>query len=1009
MERQNILQVENLAHLDTQILDLLGSLDINYIAIQTLQLAHAQSSPLVAAQIALLQWDVTASCLCVLAADPTFPQDFTADLKFPTAGPIFVPHPTEPALVAALGPGLANQSLFWIPLRQSRPVLAAPPNNEPFPLFEGALLVICSQPWPEGQAQVVLDNLTRLGSYVTTALAKAHEYQRVANEYFKLETMRKTWHQLWFSVEDKQKAIERLLGRNQALHDIGLAINSSLDLKEVLTRIVNETVKMMAVTRGAIALWSEDNQDIRILAEHSTNVPATQNLTEINFSEVAEDNLAGLDDDNQLPGLNFPSEISHEAVHSLRRLLTRYWKLQATGSGSTLITAVRWQKQTLGAIILNHPAPDRSFSKEDHDLLNLIAGQAAVAIENARLFKAVTDERNRSRAILNSIADGVFTTDLDLKITSLNPAALQLTKYAASDLLGRVYAEALGISDRDGKAIIPEASPGFQAIKFRSATEPRIFQIKLANGQSALIALVAAPIADSGDVISGAVGVFRDVTREQEVVRMKDEFVSLVSHELRTPMASVLGFAELILTRKLTESKLNLYVETIHKEAQRLSNLIGDFLDIQRMEDGRQLYNFIEVDFDLVLRPVLDIFTAQRERIEVNVPENLPPLWADPDRIVQTLTNLVSNAIKYSPKGGQVIIVARLNQDNMLEIAVKDFGLGIPQEAQGQLFSKFYRVDNTDRREIGGTGLGLAISREIIEAHGGKIWLDSELGQGSTFTFTLPIKHSGPAQLPGLSEIAQNVSSLTDSRTVLIVEDNVSLGRLIGTYLEEGDFQYELVPSAEQAIQLLDHAEILPATIVLDIGLAGSMDGWDLLIYLKTNPRLAAIPIIISTVQDNKVRGLSLGQAAYLSKPLDTRKLIETINRVTTNQPQRNILVVDDDTNVRQLLKETLTVQDFVVATAASGEQGLKLAAQNRPDVVVLDLMMPRMDGFQVLAHLRSHRETIDIPVIIVSAKELTHSEREYLHNGLAFFLTKSEYTPQRIRQLLEQSVGLAE
>lgn len=989
-----------------QILDLLGSLDLNYIATQTLLLAHAQSNHLVSGQIALLQWDATASCYIKLASDSAFPADFATNLKFSsTPEPIFVPHLTaEPTLVAGLSPELANQSLFWIPLRQTKPLLAA--SNEPPALFEGALLVICLQFEVEGPAQTILDNLTRLGSYVTIALAKAHEYQRVANEYSKLEAMRKTWNQLWFTVEDKQKAIERLLARNQALHDIGLAINSSLDLKEVLTRIVNETVNMLGVTRGAIALWSEDNHNIRILAEHSTNNPTQQDLTEISFSDEEDANLDRLDDANQLPGLNFPSDISHDAVRRLQRLLTRYWKLHATDSGGTLITAVRWQKQTLGAIVLNHPAPDRNFSKEDHDLLTLIAGQAAVAIENARLFKAVTDERNRSRAILNSIADGVFTTDLDFKITSLNPAALQLTKHAASALIGRVYSEALGISDRDGKPIISEASPGFQAIKFRAATEPRIFQIKLANGQPALIALVAAPITDSGDVISGVVGVFRDVTREQEVVRMKDEFVSLVSHELRTPMASVLGFSELILTRKLTESKLKLYVETIHKEAQRLSNLIGDFLDIQRMEAGRQLYNYIKVDFDTVLRPVLDIFTTQRERIEVNVPENLPPLWADPDRIVQTLTNLVSNAIKYSPNGGQVIIEAWLNQDNMLEIAVKDFGLGIPQEAQGQLFSKFYRVDNTDRREIGGTGLGLAISREIIEAHGGKIWLDSELGHGSTFTFTLPVKHSNPHKLLGLPQIAQNLPRLTNSRTVLIVEDNASLGRLIGTHLEEGGFYYELVPSAEQAMQLLEQAKILPATIVLDISLAGSMDGWDLLIYLKTSPHLATIPVIISTVQDNRVRGLNLGQVAYLSKPLNTRKLIEAINRVTINHPQRNILVVDDDANLRQLLKETLTQQDFVVATAASGEQGLKLAAQNRPDLVILDLMMPRMDGFQVLAHLRSHRETINIPVVIVSAKELTPAEREYLHNGLAFFLTKSEYTPQRIRQLLEHSIG---
>lgn len=890
---------------------------------------------------------------------------------------------------------LANCGLFVVPfgaIAASNKLQAA-----------GILLVYYPGYLPKIEAAKILERLTQLGQYLAVGLSNAHRYRDLASEYAKLEALQKTWQQLWFAVEDQQKAIERLLARNQALHDIGLAINSSLDLEEVLARIVNETVKLMGVRRGAIVLWGENGHDIRILAEHTTDdQSAKPSFAQISVSE----NYSDIKDvAEELPAFDLPAEVSQEISFPLRHLLADYWNLKATDHSSTLVTSMRWQKQLLGAIILNDLAPERTFTKADHDLLALIAGQAAVAIENARLFKAATDERNRTSAILYSIADGVFTTDLDLKITSLNPAAEAMTGHQAAEVLGRVYTEALDMSDRNGKRIVLETSPCYQAVANKTATEPRVFQVKQADGNSMLIALVAAPISDSSSGISGVVGVFRDVTQEQEIARLKDEFVSLVSHELRTPMASVLGFSELILTRKLSENKLNLYVETIYKEAQRLSTLINDFLDIQRMESGRQIYNYTEVDFKLLLRAVLDLFATQRERLMVEMPDNLPPLWIDPDRVVQALTNLVGNAIKYSPNGGQVFIKAYLNGDNMVEIAVQDFGLGIPKDALGQLFTKFYRVDNSDRREIGGTGLGLAISREIVEAHGGKIWVDSDLGKGSTFYFTLPAKRPETAELDVLPVTAKVLSDLSGTQTILIVEDNSSLGNLIGTHLEEGGFQYELVHSAEEAVRLLERSETRPALIVLDIMLAGAMDGWDFLIYLKSKSEFARIPVIISTVQDNRGRGSQFGEAEFLTKPIDVRRLLETVNRVTPMRPQRQVLVIDDDANLRRMFKEVLTAQDFVVATAANGEQGIKLAIQNQPDIIVLDLMMPKLDGFQVLAQLRNRRQTIGIPVIVVSAKELTPAERDFLHDGLAVFLTKSEYTPQRIRQLVEQTI----
>ncbi len=947
----------------------------------------------VGVELAVLRWDNDASRYQILAGTPSLPGGvlpLLTPLREQTTSVQITVSSDITKTASELSGWLAQHSrqLLFIPLGQT---------DRTAQVFRGGLLLLTAVPL----ASEELAALRHLGDALDPALCNAAEYFRVLTQYQMLETVRKTWEQVWVSVDEQQRAIERMLARNQALHDIGLAINSSLNLKEVLNTIMRETGRLVGAGRGAIALWDEADRAMRLMAEYNSASDSDLEVT----SEVilrGEPDQAELSDDFDpllMARINFPEEITSQAPN-LRHFLKQYWKLEASHTGAILISPLRWQKQTVGAIVLNDPTPGRTFLKEDVDIVALIGSQATVAIENARLFNAVADERNRSRAILDSIADGVFTTDLNQKVTSVNPGAERLTGYRAHQLLGRLYLDAFKIGDREGKAISADISPLSQAIEETLPTEPRIFQIQRGNNEhdTALISLMAAPIFDDKHNINGAVGVFRDVTQEQEVSRLKDELVSLVSHELRTPLASVLGFSELMLTRQLSETKSRIYIETIYKEAQRLSNLINDFLDIQRMEAGRQVYNYTEIELRPLLRRISDLFSAQRARLKLEIPANLPAMRADPDRIVQTLTNLVSNGLKYSPNGGDVVVRARLTGHNMVEIMVQDHGLGIPKEAQPHLFTKFYRVDNSDRREIGGTGLGLAISREIIEAHGGKIWLESELGQGSQFFFTLPAVLDHPSQRNDMV-----APTIQDGQLVLVIEDDKSLANLVGAHLEEDGYRVEWLPSAEQARQFLEEQPRLPAIIVLDIVLAGRLDGWDLLLHVKDNPVTAPIPVIISTMLDSPMSGAMLGGATFISKPVDTRRLLDTINRLTATRPQRNLLLIDDDTSLRRMLKETLTAQDFVVATAAGGEQGLKLAVQNLPDLIILDLMMPRMDGFQVLSRLRNERRTLTTPVIIVSAKELTNQERQFLQNGTAHFLTKSEYTPQRIRELVRE------
>ncbi|MBN9391026.1 MAG: response regulator [Chloroflexi bacterium] len=889
-------------------------------------------------------------------------------------------------------PGLADLPLppqVYLPLEVPGPPDAA---------FQGGLLILGKEPLvPNCSKQLAV-----LVQVAAPALANAAEHRRLLARYHMLETIRQTWDQLWITRDEQQRTLEKMLARNQALHDIGLAINSSLNLNEVLNTIVRETVDLVQASRGALTMWDETRGELTVMAEHNLEYDLDGKRRE-RVAPVVEDSenfvfkFSGKAKERPVfqPPIHFPAGLSQLATASLEQFLVTYWQLDPLHPGGIMVCPLRWQNQIIGVILLNDLTPGRLFDREDEDIVTLIGSQATVSIQNARLFNAVTDERNRSRAILNSIADGVFTTDTAENIMTVNPGALSLTGYTAEELTGLNYLQALRIGDRTGQPIVPETSPSHEAMQQKSPTEPRIFLVQRGPHRpgTALIALVAAPILDEFGRLSGTVGVFRDVTQEQEISRLKDEFVNLVSHELRTPMASVLGFSELMLTRQVSEAKSHLYVETIYKEALRLSNLINDFLDIQRMEAGRQVYNYDQFPITRLVDQVFAIFSQQADRLNVNFSPDLPEVVADPDRILQTLTNLVSNGLKYSPEGGPVELSGRVSENGFLEIEVRDYGLGIPREAQNHLFEKFYRVDNTDRREIGGTGLGLAICKEIVEAHGGKIWVDSDLGQGSRFFFTLPAANK---TTPALAD--------PPGGRLLVLAGDSDTGETIRSWLLESGFQIEVLAGADRAIESLTNGENLPGCIVVAPG--EKLDGWEIFLELRSNPLLKSTPVIICG-GDKSLDGVGSGGITFMSKPLETNRLLESIDRLVALRPQRNLLVVDDDASLRRALKETLTAHDFVVGLAASGEQGLKLAAQNRPDLLILDLMMPKMDGFEVLDRLRKDRRTFNIPVILVSARELSAQDRRFLRDGIIYYLSGSDFS--QLGELVQKFVRTKE
>jgi PAS domain S-box-containing protein len=389
--------------------------------------------------------------------------------------------------------------------------------------------------------------------------------------------------------------------------------------------------------------------------------------------------------------------------------------------------------------------------------------------ERQRVEEALRQSETRLRAILDHVVDGILTIDERGLVESYNPAAERIFGYTPAEIIGQHV-----------KMLVPDLHHGEHDSALSNALRPdnaeRIDIGQEVTGRRKDSSTFPLELAVSEMCLGHRrmfTAVARDITQRKEVDRLKDELISTVSHELRAPMTSLRGFAELMLNRDFTPEKQGEFLTIIHNEALRLTDLINDFLDLQRMEAGRQAYDFQSIEIVPLLRETVALFSEGDEKHtwRLEVPDSLPPVRAEPDRLRQVLSNLLSNAVKFSTRGGEVTVRVR-QKGAHIEVQVADQGMGIPPEAVPSLFSKFFRVNNPETRHIGGTGLGLALVKEIVEAHGGQVWVESTLGQGSTFFFTLPVADQA------LHAIVTPEAVTAGTTDILLVEDDQASAQL---------------------------------------------------------------------------------------------------------------------------------------------------------------------------------------------------------------------------------------
>lgn len=398
----------------------------------------------------------------------------------------------------------------------------------------------------------------------------------------------------------------------------------------------------------------------------------------------------------------------------------------------------------------------------------------------------------------------------------------------------------------------------------------------------------------------GRVFVVRDISHQKELDRLKLELMSTVSHELRTPMSSILGFSELLLTRDLPTERQREYLGIINSEAKRLTDLINDFLDIQRMESGKLVFNKQYHSVVFIIEEALKLFeniTGKHNIVYVDHGVDIPKVYCDRDKILQLLSNLLSNAIKYSPAGGEIKIDLSLEKDTV-QVGITDHGLGIPGDVEDKIFDKFFRIDSTNRHQIGGTGLGLAICKEIVSAHGGKIGFDSIHGQGSRFYFNIPLSNI----MPGSTETSledRDLNAICDGR-LLIVEDDIVMVKLIKEILENECLEMHSTASGEEAVSMAKENDY--RLFILDVVLKGRMNGWDVVKELKKDAVTAQTPIIISSIYENKKDISCQYISDYLVKPFEPEQMIQMVRKALDGKHDSKMMVNGDERLKEEIL-----------------------------------------------------------------------------------------------------------
>ena len=667
----------------------------------------------------------------------------------------------------------------------------------------------------------------------------------------------------------------------------------------------------------------------------------------------------------------------------------------------------------------------------DEDLLRTMAMLGTQIGEFVERARGEEELRTRDRAVQSSI-NGIVITDAarpENPIVYVNPAFERLTGYSSDEALGRNCRFLQGPeTDADSVRRIHEAIAADQEVNVVLLNYRR-------DGSTFWNDLTIAPVRDDAGNLTHHIGVQNDVTarkRAEEELRAakegaevasraKSQFLANMSHELRTPLNAIIGYSEMLQEQaeELQTGALVPDLKKIHAAGKHLLALINDILDLSKIEAGKMDLYLESFDVARMVREVSStvepLMTRKNNRFASRVPDDLPPMLADLTKVRQSLFNLLSNAAKFTERGQIELAVAphEVNGAPGLEMRVTDTGIGMTAEQMSRLFEPFAQADRSTTRKFGGTGLGLAITLRFVRMMGGDIRVESQPDRGSTFRILLPLKvnaesaeSESPVSAAGEQEPSAGTPRPDESRsqfgTVLIIDDDPAARDLMQRFLTREGFRPLSAESGEQGLEVA--RKLKPDIITLDV-MMPKMDGWAVLQALKHDPETREIPVIMVTIVDDKNLGYTLGANDYLTKPVDREQLSAVLQKYRCNHPPCPVLLVEDDETTRGMMRAMLERDGWCVTEASNGAEGLQRLSEVGANVILLDLMMPQMDGFEFLTRLRRNPDTRDTPVVVITAKELTAEDLRLLKGAVQKVLSKGEFS---MEDLLSQLRALA-
>ncbi|KUO50366.1 MAG: hypothetical protein APF76_11715 [Desulfitibacter sp. BRH_c19] len=699
---------------------------------------------------------------------------------------------------------------------------------------------------------------------------------------------------------------------------------------------------------------------------------------------------------------------------------------------------ISYQNKLLGVIVLGSL---QSISKKQLTMFNQIASQLGITLNNISNYNSIQSlvgkletknidldrEKKYAEAVLRSSAEGILSIDTNCTIQSWSIGAERITGYTASEVLGKKCIDLLMHSDSKGNHLCNTKSCyGSQLIQERKFINGEEFFLKTKKGISIPCLLSASPIIDEDGTILGAVEVFRDISDEkanlhqiQQANKAKSEFLATMSHELRTPLNSILGFSELLeqeVAGKLG-GKQTRYVQNIIYSGNHLLSLINDILDISKIESGKMEWEEEQFNLANMLKNSLTMIKerALKDGIKLQLQideKSLTDVYGDKRKIQQIVYNLLTNAIKFTPKEGSVGLNARV-ENSLVVIEVWDTGIGIPNDKHKIIFEPFLQLDNYLSRKYEGAGLGLNLVQKMVELGNGTVQVESELNKGSKFIVKFPLTISTSLQdqvnVEAIASIKKDnlVNKVGKSKPLsLIIEDDPSFTSVLSEYLDDLNFHSIIAKTGEEGISIADeHSEEL-SLITLDIMLP-EKDGWDVLSELKNRKKTAHIPVVIISILSDQDKGLALGAQDYLLKPINQDRLYSALENIFPEIQAENIelLAIDDEPLALELISDLLEAKGYKVQKAYSGKEGIEKAKSISPAVILLDLMMPKMDGFDVIDELAKIPETKDIPIIIVTAKILTLEEKKILNEKVYHIAKKSDLKLDQFAKAIKKAI----